>query len=118
MWISKPSDFKYPEFVELEWEKTHDISQIEISFDSSFDFIYPEQPSPFKKKNFETLVKDYKLYYLDQNKKSVLLEEIFDNQLSFRSHVFDPVKAFGIEVEILSTHGLDRAQVFQVRVYP
>ena len=118
LWISKPSDFKYPEFVELEWEKTHDISQIEISFDSSFDFIYPEQPSPFKKKNFETLVKDYKLYYLDQNKKSVLLEEIFDNQLSFRSHVFDPVKAFGIELEILSTHGLDRAQVFQVRVYP
>ena len=65
------------------------------------------------KKDFETLVKDYKLYYLDKNKKSVLLDEIFDNQLSFRSHVFDPVKAFGIKLEILSTHGLDRAQVFK-----
>ena len=118
LWISKPSDFKYPEFVELEWETPHDISQIEISFDSSFDFIYPEKPTSFKKQNFESLVKDYKLYYSDRDKKSVLLQEVFDNQLSFRSHVFDPVKAFGIELEILSTHGLDRAQVFQVRVYP
>ena len=62
--------------------------------------------------------KDYKLYYSDRDKKSVLLQEVFDNQLSFRSHVFDPVKAFGIELEILSTHGLDRAPGFSSQSVP
>ena len=62
-------------------------------------------------------VKDYKIYSLDDQKKSKLMKTVFNNQLAFRSHLFEPFQATGIEIEILSTHGLNRAQIYQVRVY-
>ena len=50
-------------------------------------------------------------------KKSKLLVDVRENQVAFRSHSFDPIEVKGIELEIISTHGLNRAQVYQVRIY-
>ena len=45
------------------------------------------------------------------------LIEVIENQLGFSHHSFETVKTRAIEIEILKTHGLNRAQVFQVRAY-
>ena len=117
LWISKPTDFKYPEFIELEWDEIKSISCVEISFDPSYEFLYPSKPTTMEDKNFKSLVKNYRLYATGEEKKSQLLVDVSDNQFAFRSHSFDPLEVKGIELEIISTHGLDRAQVYQIRVY-
>ena len=117
LWISKPTDFKYPEFIELEWDEIKSISCVEISFDPSYEFLYPSKPTTMEDKNFKSLVKNYRLYATGEGKKSQLLVDVRDNQVAFRSHSFDPVEVKGIELEIISTDGLDRAQVYQIRVY-
>ena len=117
LWVSKPTDFKYPEFIELEWQEARLISCVEISFDPSYDFIYPAKPTRMRDSNFQSLVKNYRLYVTDSDGKSKLLVDVCDNQVAFRSHSFDPVEAKGIELEVISTHGLNRAQIYQVRVY-
>ena len=117
LWISKPTDFKYPEFVELEWNDEQDISRIDISFDPTYEFTFSEETKLEKSLNFHSLIKDYRIYSLDGQKKSKLIRTVSNNQLAFRSHVFEPFQASGIEIEILSTHGLNRAQIYQVRVY-
>ena len=93
------------------------ISCVEISFDPSYDFIYPAKPTRMRDSNFQSLVKNYRLYVTDSDGKSKLLVDVCDNQVAFRSHSFDPVEAKGIELEVISTHGLNRAQIYQVRVY-
>jgi hypothetical protein len=117
LWISKPTDFKYPEFLEFEWDEMQIISTIEINFDPVYDFIYPNKPSSFKYQNFSSLVKDYRIYASGDDAKSTLIADIKDNQLAFNSHSFEPFNARSIEVEIVSTHGLPRAQIYQVRIY-
>jgi hypothetical protein len=117
LWISKPTDFKYPEFLEFEWDEVQIISTIEINFDPVYDFIYPDKPSSFKYQNFSSLVKDYRIYASGDDAKSILIADIKDNQLAFNSHSFEPFNARSIEVEIISTYGLPRAQIYQVRIY-
>jgi hypothetical protein len=46
------------------------------------------------------------------------LLEVQGNTLSFRTHEFPTVSTRALEIEIISTNGLDRAQVYQVRAYP
>ena len=117
LWISKATDFQYPEFIEFEWNNLQDISCIEVSFDPSYDFIYPNSPTSMEVANFQSLVRDYRIYATGDDSKSELIVEVTDNQLPFVSHTFDPFQAKGIELEIRSTHGLNRAQVYQLRVY-
>jgi hypothetical protein len=45
------------------------------------------------------------------------LLEVTDNELGFSRHSFETVKTRAIEIEIIHTHGLNRAQVYQVRAY-
>ena len=117
LWISQSSSFKYPEFLEIEWASPHPISSIEITFDGTYDFIYPGVPTEMNQENFSSLVRDYRIYALDCSSNSSLIVEVENNRQSFRVHEFETLNVKGIELEILSTHGLNRAQVYQVRVY-
>ena len=117
LWASKPTDFKYPEFLEFEWEELQNISDVEISFDPAYDFIYPSKPASFNQQNFSSLVKDYRIYALGDDGASSLIADIQDNQVALRTHSFEPFYAKGLEIEIISTHGLNRAQIYQVRIY-
>ncbi len=117
LWISKPTDFKYPEFLEFEWDEIQSISTIEINFDPVYDFIYPDKPSSFRHHNFSSLVRDYRIYASGDDAKSTLIADVQNNHLAFRTHSFEPFNAKSIEIEIISTHGLTRAQIYQVRVY-
>jgi hypothetical protein len=118
LWISQPTNFNFPEFLEIEWANSQSISSLEISFDPSYEFIYPESPCAMPYQNMFSLVKDYKVYFSDSTGKSSLLFEVEGNQMPMRKHLFDTIEAKGIELEIISTHGINRAQVYQVRVFP
>ena len=117
LWISQPTSFRYPEFLELKWQEEKDISVIEICFDSSYAFSYADLPEQYENRTICSLVKEYKLYYLDGIGRYHQLAHEVENIQSFRHHSFAMFKAHGLELEILSTNGIDRAQVHEIRVY-
>lgn len=117
LWVSKPTNFKYSEFVDLEWKQPIEISRIEISFDPSYDFIYSGEPKSFEEDNFRSLVREYKIYITKENQTSELIIHQKENFQALAVHSFDSIEIKSLELEILSTHGLNRAQVFQIRTY-
>lgn len=117
LWISQATDFKYPEFLELSWEEKVALERIDISFDGSFQFTGEVRPQSYEKRVIPSIAKDYNIYYTDENDHSQMLLEVRNNRQTFRRHLFDPVNTNSIEIEILSTHGLNRAQIFQVRAF-
>ena len=108
LWISEPTDFRYPEFLEFHWEKPREISSIDLVFDSSSEFIIPPRPEKFSVACVTSVVSHYKIFFMDEVGHWKELLEVPDNALPFRTHEFPTVSTKAIEIEIISTHGLDR----------
>ena len=117
LWISRPTNFSYPEFIELSWTTPISVSRIDLFFDPSFGYNSYPHPQPTKCGPSISLIKDYKIYSTDQNGKSNCLIEVQENLSAHRSHLFEDQPIKSIELEIISTHGLDRAQVFRIALY-
>ena len=94
-----------------------EISKIALYFDPSYDQHFPFYSSGVKTSHIPSLIKDYRVYLTSAKSRSTLLLEVTDNYLPYREHIFEPTTVIGVEVEILSTHGLDRAQIYKVRAY-
>jgi hypothetical protein len=117
LWISRPTTFSYPEFIELSWTTPISVSRIDLFFDPSFGYNSFPHPQPTKCGSSISLIKDYKIYSTDPSGKSSCLIEVQENLSAHRSHLFEDQPIKSIELEILSTHGLDRAQVFRIALY-
>ena len=117
LWISQPTNFKYAEFVEFNWKERVGISRLEICFDGNFNLPYPSASKDVNSGVMMSIVKDYNVFHNDQNGHSQKLLEVRNNRLSFRVHEFAEIHTNSIEIEVLSTHGLNRAQIFQIRVF-
>ena len=96
----------------------HDFARIDIFFDPSFGYHTPPEPQLFVDMNmlFHSL-RIIKIYFTNKEGKAKLVDEIKDNTSAHQVHLFDACTIKSMEIEILSTHGLDRAQVFRVAVY-
>lgn len=117
LWISQKTNFKYPEFVELNWPSPIEINHLDITFDGAYNFHFPSFPQSYDKHLIHSIVKDYNIYLIDESNQSRKILEIRDNYQSFNHHQFENLCILGLEIEILSTHGLDRAQIYQIRVF-
>jgi len=117
LWISQPTNFSYPEFIELNWSNQITPERIDIYFDPCFGYHTPPHPKPINCGPANSLIKDYNIYITGPNGKSDCLIEIRNNQNSYRSHSCEDRHVTSLALEILSTHGLDRAQVFQIALY-
>ncbi len=117
LWVSQSTDFKYPEYLDFQWEKQMTISSVEIIFDSSSEFLFPRRPKTFKTKIISSLVKDYNLYYLNSFGHSKKILEVRNNSRGFRIHEFEPVHTNHLELEIVASHGINRAQLYQFRAF-
>ena len=118
LWISEPTDFTYPEFIELHWPETVSISEISIVFDSTLEYPFPAHPTPMPRRAISSIVKEYRIYAANKVGHWSEIIHVEDNFLGFRNHSFDAFETKAIELEVLSTHGLPRAQVYQIHVYP
>ena len=118
LWISEPTAFCYPEFLELHWPEPVGISSIDIVFDAALEYAYPAHPTSLPRKAISSIVRSYRIYAANEVGHWREVIAVDDNIYGFRSHQFDTITTKAIEIEILSTHGLSRAQVYQVRIYP
>ena len=117
LWISEETDFRFPEYLEFHWDQEVDISAIEIVWDSTLEFLFPPRPRSFPRPVLPSIVKNYKIYSMNNVGHWQDLIEVFGNNLGISRHSFETITTRAIEIEILNTHGLNRAQVFQVRAY-
>lgn len=65
----------------------------------------------------EELVKDYILYLFDSNDKIIYKKEVIDNIQRHNSHRFSDLKVKKIMVKVLSTYGINKAQIFDIKAY-
>lgn len=117
LWVSQNTDFKYAEFIELTWAQKISISCVEISFDAAFNFYYSNFPKSSSSNAIRSIVKDYNLFFTDNNGHGQKILEVRNNQKPLVIHEFEKIETASIEIEILSTNGIERAQIFQVRVF-
>ena len=107
-----------PAWLELQWPETETVEEIHLTFDSGFQrelilsasdahtakVIRGPQPE---------LVKDYDLL-LDGR----AIVSVRNNLLRKRVHRLSaPVSGSRLRLEVLATHGVPEARVFEVRVY-
>tara|TARA_B110000008_G_scaffold279634_1_gene327610 strand:+ start:5276 stop:7492 length:2217 start_codon:yes stop_codon:yes gene_type:complete len=117
LWISEETNFQYPEYLEFHWSNPVDISKIQIIWDTTLEFLYPTRPQAFVHSTLPSIVRDYKIYFMNEVGHWEELLEVHGNEIGFVSHDFDNINTRAIEIEIKATHGLNRAQVYQVRAY-
>jgi hypothetical protein len=118
VWISEPTDFKYPEFLELHWKSPQAISRIDLVFDACLEYAFPAHPLSLPQTTMPTIPRSYRIYTSNERGHWRELLKVENNVLGFRSHEFDTVDTKAIEIEILSTNGHNRAQIYQTRIYP
>lgn len=117
LWISQPTQFTYPEFLEFHWSDPVSISRLDLFFDPCFGYSSPPFPTVPQDVFATALVRGYRIYLTMEDRKSKLVEEVSNNESAHRIHHLTSSKIKSLEIEILSTHGLDRAQVFRVAAY-
>jgi hypothetical protein len=117
LWISQPTDFSYPEFVELTWSSPVVISRLELFFDPTFGYQTSPYPIPAKVEIASSIIKDFRIYITLENGKSIMLKEVKGNVSAHTIHEIENQTIRSLEIEILATHGLNRAQIFRIAVY-
>lgn len=117
LWISAPSDFAAPEWLELAWNEPQEIGAVYLFFNTDLDRSLPNLRTEHAFRRIPECVRHYRLAAWDGSRWRTLAEER-DNYQRRRVHAFPGLRATRLRLEILGTNGDDRAQVYEVRVYP
>ncbi|OUU58546.1 MAG: hypothetical protein CBC20_05340, partial [Verrucomicrobia bacterium TMED60] len=81
------------------------------------NYYYSNFPKSNSSNALRSIVKDYNLFYTDNNGHGQKIIEVRNNQKPLVIHEFEKIETASLEIEILSTNGIERAQIFQVRVF-
>ena len=117
LWVSAPSSFEQPEFLDLAWDTPRDIASVQVLFDSALHFHFGQSWQGYAVNAIPSLVKHYRIIARLADGSEKVVAEVSNNHQRNRSHPCDLTGVTGVRLECLSTHGLDRAQVYAVRVF-
>ena len=112
LWISDPN-LPLPQWLELDFGEEVTFNTIYLTFDTNLNFRYGYPPLYRARE----CVKDYIIYYLDENDFWRPIVKVWDNYHRHRIHKFERVKSNKIRIEVLSTNGDASARIYEVRVY-
>jgi len=114
LWISEPTDFKYPEFLEFKWQSPVEISTICLHFDSTPENLFIGYPKSYNPSPMPSVISSYRIYGTDPSGKTFKILENSKNHLPFVSHSFPTVSILSLEFEMIATQGAKRAQIYKV----
>jgi hypothetical protein len=117
LWVSEPTDWAQPEWLELKWDELQTIGTVDLLFDSTLDFTFYQSWKGYEQNVMPSLVRDYRLLYLDDSGAWREMTRVEGNYQRHRTHHVDRIRTKAIQLEIASTNGSERAQVYSVRVY-
>lgn len=123
LWISQPTSFVQPEWLELQWEEPQPVNEVHLLFDSSLDIsLYPiayagTGVEADARNTVPSIVKDYRLLArMSDADRWEVIREVSGNYLRHNVHRFAGVTATRLRVEVLATNGLNRAHICSIRV--
>ena len=116
LWVSKKTTFAQPEWIDLKWIKPHEIASVQVIFDSSLHFHFGQSWQGYAVNAVPTIVKQYRIIAGLADGSEVLLAEVLNNHQRNVDHQISQREVVLIRIECNSTHGIDRAQVYSVRV--
>lgn len=116
IWVSVPTDFAAPEWLEFRWPEPRDLASISLYFNTDLDRELPNLWFEHPFRAIPECIRDYRLLCAENGGWRVLLEER-GNYQRFRTHAFPPVTTDCLRLEVLATHGDPRAQIYEVRIY-
>jgi hypothetical protein len=117
LWASGETSFAESEWLELTWETTQSIREIDVVFDSMLDFHFSQRWGGYKYNVLPSIVKHYRLWAYDSQGNMTLIEEIKTNYQRLCRHKCELMNVKSIRLEIVSTNGLNRAHVYAMRVF-
>ena len=118
LWISQPfSSGGGSEWVQLEWKQPQTVHSVHLFFDSALESPITQLWAEYPRDTIPSLVRDYRLSALTDSAEWRELAEVRGNYQRHRVHTVGPVQTQAIRLDVLSTNGLNRAQVYAIRVY-
>jgi hypothetical protein len=117
LWVSAPSTFKKPEWLELTWDRPRDITGVQVLFDSALHFHFWQSWQGYKTRAIPSIVKSYRFVARLADGSQTILADVTDNYQRNCRHTTALKGVVSLRLEILATNGLERAQVYSIRVF-
>jgi len=116
LWVSRTTDFSEPEWLFLTWETPRDITEIQLILDSSLHFHFWQSWQGYQTNAIPSIVREYRIIATHDNGSTTIAAEVTGNFHRNRRHPVALEGVVSLRVEIRSTHGIPRAQVYAFRV--
>lgn len=115
------SETSLPQWINLKSDKDINVNEVQITFDSNLEIEKAVTISTRLQKRQEKgvpkeLIRDYEVVLL-KNKKEVAKQIVKGNFQRLNRIYFDNVTCDEIQINLLSTNGVDYASIFEIRVY-
>jgi hypothetical protein len=117
LWVSASTSFAKPEWLELTWTRPRHITSVQVLFDSALHFHFWQSWQGYAVNAIPSIVKDYRVIAKREDASEVVIAEVANNFHRNRVHNCDLTGVVQIRLECWSTNGVDRAQVYAVRVF-
>ncbi len=110
MWISLPG---LPQHLDLYFDKPKQISQVQATFDTC---LRENRGTDLTMSAFPHTVRDYTILCRSGG-NWIEMVSVKGNYQRFRRHVFEPINADAVRINVEATNGVPEARIFEVRVY-
>lgn len=117
LWVSSRTKFDHPEWVELIWKYSYDVSAVQILFDSSLQFHFGQSWQGYQTNAIPTIIKKYKLIATFSDGTEKCIAEVGHNYQRNCIHHIEEKSVRKIRIECMGTHGIDRAHIYSIRVF-
>ena len=117
LWASTRTNLREPEWIELSWPQPQQLQTVHILFDSMLSFHFSQSWGGYAQNAIPSLVANYRLMAKTGSQSWQTLAEVSGNYQRHSRHSFKPTEVSKIRLEVLKTHGLNRVQVYALRVY-
>lgn len=116
IWVSAPTDFTLPEWLEFQWETPREVGAVYLYFNTDLDLDLRNIWHEYDFRTIPECARHYRVLAWQNGNWKLLVEER-ENYHRYRVHRFPAATTDRLRLEIAATHGSDRAQVYEVRVY-
>lgn len=117
LWVSSPTIFEKPEWIELTWEQPQVVKGIQLLFDSSLQFHFGQSWQGYQTNAIPTLIKQYNIMATFADGAEKCLVTVDNNYQRNCIHSVDVAGVVKIKIACITTHGIDRAHIYSVRVF-
>ena len=114
LWVSEDREQK--EWIEIDFDRPQSIRELILYFDSNFNFTLRNIGKKYNFNVIPTIVKDYRVYYKDQDKYRELAR-VEDNYQRVNKLRVKQVRTNKIKIEFLATNGHSGIHIYEVRAY-